>query len=1015
MKANSTIINSYRPLPFWSWNDKLNVEEIRHQVQEMHKAGLGGFFMHARGGLKTPYLSDEWMECVIAAIEEAKKLGLSPFLYDENGWPSGFGNGVVNGLGIKYQQKFLQWEFVDSYQCNNANTIAWYQEDGSFIGKELPSNYPGKVIHCFYGVNPYYVDNLDEDVVAKFLESTHEYYVKTLPKDLLPYLKGIFTDEPQLPREGFPWSWGVLKAYKEHCQRDLLCDLCCLFLDLPNSSFVRVSFWQVVTKLFRDSYIKQISLWCKKHDWILTGHHLAEECPLDQIPANGSLMAQYSSYDIPGTDHLCRIKPDLVVMKQLVSVANQLGKERILTESFGLAGWNLNFHGMHWIYHQQLTCGINLLCQHLSSYSLEGLRKRDYPGSYFIHQPWWKDYSVVNDHFAFAGAMIGCGIANTQLAIIHPLSTGWCNYNGDTRSKEANYYNSQLTYLTEQMMESFREFHFVDEIIFEEFGSVSDDVLKVGCCSYKVVIIPPLTNLSSKLFEELKRFSQNGGKIIVIQNDLEKNKLTIDGINADKESYDFFFNLEHARDVKEVVTLLDNYLLPTIKIYENNLKTNAFTGICRDIDLPLSFRKGKFYLIANCDYFEKHNVEIFLPDYGSCVEIISNDGRDSSVVANAKKCNGYWQISYFFAEGEGVMFFLPEDEKDSTKKIITLNDVYSLPVIKDISQGFTFTSIPNNLLLMDRCYYKFDDSDWIYDDVSVIHGRYLKRKKDSQLTMKFSFEIKENFNLDEDLYLIIERPLKYQFTFNDKPFIPIIEGILFDQAFKCIKLPKLLKYGSNNLTLTTVLHESCETWEILEKAQKFETEYNKLTFESEVENIYLYGNFTVQHQGEVEILDRDAFRFNGKFAISSFDIAKQVNLSNTILDGYPFFAGKMRLKNTFNLTLNEVKKIKQLRLNLLGANSVKVVINGVETSLLYTGTLVVNVVGLLKENDNVIEIELTSSLRNLLGPHHLAEGESYKVTTLSFSKEANAIGWQGPEFVEGYCCVGFGLSNLNFI
>ena len=28
MKANSTIIDSYRPLPFWSWNDKLNVEEM---------------------------------------------------------------------------------------------------------------------------------------------------------------------------------------------------------------------------------------------------------------------------------------------------------------------------------------------------------------------------------------------------------------------------------------------------------------------------------------------------------------------------------------------------------------------------------------------------------------------------------------------------------------------------------------------------------------------------------------------------------------------------------------------------------------------------------------------------------------------------------------------------------------------------------------------------------------------------------------------------------------------------
>ena len=51
----------YRPIPFWSWNDKLDPEELRRQIREMKKAGLGGFFMHARGGLQTAYLSDEWM------------------------------------------------------------------------------------------------------------------------------------------------------------------------------------------------------------------------------------------------------------------------------------------------------------------------------------------------------------------------------------------------------------------------------------------------------------------------------------------------------------------------------------------------------------------------------------------------------------------------------------------------------------------------------------------------------------------------------------------------------------------------------------------------------------------------------------------------------------------------------------------------------------------------------------------------------------------------------------------
>lgn len=82
----------FRPVPFWSWNDRLDIPELRRQIREMHAAGIGGFFMHARSGLRTRYFSGEWFEAVKACIEEAAKLGMEPWLYDENGWPSGFGN-----------------------------------------------------------------------------------------------------------------------------------------------------------------------------------------------------------------------------------------------------------------------------------------------------------------------------------------------------------------------------------------------------------------------------------------------------------------------------------------------------------------------------------------------------------------------------------------------------------------------------------------------------------------------------------------------------------------------------------------------------------------------------------------------------------------------------------------------------------------------------------------------------------------------------------------------------------
>ena len=57
-------------------------------------------FMHARGGLRTEYMGEEWFENVEAAIDEARTLEMHPWAYDENGWPSGFGSEWFWKFGI---------------------------------------------------------------------------------------------------------------------------------------------------------------------------------------------------------------------------------------------------------------------------------------------------------------------------------------------------------------------------------------------------------------------------------------------------------------------------------------------------------------------------------------------------------------------------------------------------------------------------------------------------------------------------------------------------------------------------------------------------------------------------------------------------------------------------------------------------------------------------------------------------------------------------------------------------
>ena len=74
--------SQFRGAPFWAWNGKLDPEELRRQIRHMYNMGLGGFFMHSRVGLDTPYLSGEWMDCIDACADEADKLGMRAWLYD---------------------------------------------------------------------------------------------------------------------------------------------------------------------------------------------------------------------------------------------------------------------------------------------------------------------------------------------------------------------------------------------------------------------------------------------------------------------------------------------------------------------------------------------------------------------------------------------------------------------------------------------------------------------------------------------------------------------------------------------------------------------------------------------------------------------------------------------------------------------------------------------------------------------------------------------------------------------
>jgi hypothetical protein len=85
----------YSSGPLWTWNDNLTEQHIRLTMRDLASQKVKQVWVHPRPGLLTPYLSPEWFRLWKIALDEAEKLDMNVWIYDENSYPSGFAGGLV--------------------------------------------------------------------------------------------------------------------------------------------------------------------------------------------------------------------------------------------------------------------------------------------------------------------------------------------------------------------------------------------------------------------------------------------------------------------------------------------------------------------------------------------------------------------------------------------------------------------------------------------------------------------------------------------------------------------------------------------------------------------------------------------------------------------------------------------------------------------------------------------------------------------------------------------------------
>ena len=554
--------SEYRAAPFWSWNCKLEREELLRQLDVLKEMGMGGAHMHVRTGMATPYLSDEFMDLVQACVEKCRQEGMLAWLYDEDRWPSGAAGGLVT-KEEQYRARHLLFTATpysetrtdgashemsgNPSRSNGGHLLACYDislDENGCLARALridpQAQAQGQKWYAYVETdlpNPWYndqtyVNTLDPAAIRRFLEVTHERYFEAVGKDFGGLVPAIFTDEPQFSRKsclGFaaqakdvilPWSDDVPETFRQAWGEDLLAHLPELIWELPDGqvSLVRYHYHDHIAERFASAFADQCGDWCAKHGLMLTGHMMEEPTLLSQTAALGEAMRSYRSFQLPGIDMLCGWW-EFTTAKQAQSAVHQYGRPGMLSELYGVTGWAFDFRGHKLHGDWQAALGVTVRVPHLSWVSMKGEAKRDYPASINYQSPWWSSYSLVEDHFARVNAAMTRGKPLVRVGVIHPVESYWLHWGPEEQTHGIRQQlEDQFQNITRWLLLGGIDFDFICESLLPTQCAHGSAPLQVGEMAYDAILVPGCETLRGTTLERLEAFQAAGGRLIFLGN-----------------------------------------------------------------------------------------------------------------------------------------------------------------------------------------------------------------------------------------------------------------------------------------------------------------------------------------------------------------------------------------------------------------------------------------------------------------------------------------------------------------
>jgi hypothetical protein len=976
----------YSSAPLWVWNDMLTEEQIVDTLRDLAGQNVKQVFVHPRPGLMTPYLSADWFRLWKVALKEAERLDMNVWIYDENSYPSGFAGGFVpdampesrgKGLEIREQQTPLTLNddcvavlrpVQDRYEDVTKQAKAGQLADGKYLVASLrwarTSPWHG---------GKFYVNLLTPGVTEKFLAITLDAYTREIGDQYGQRVPGVFTDEPEiLPAGGLPWADDLPEVFQRRWRYDLITNLPSLVRPVGDWKQVRHDYLQVLLELFIERWAKPYHDYCAEHGLEFTGHYWEHEWPNSLMSPDN--MAMYAWHQRPAIDILMNQYSEDVhaqfgnvrSVKELSSVANQLGAARTLCEAYGAGGWDLRFEDMKrigdWIY----VLGVNTLDQHLSYITIRGARKRDHPQSFSYHEPWWQDYHVLASYFTRLSFILSQGRQVNRILVIEPTTTAWM-YQGDPKQKEiGDRFQALLVALERAQV----EYDIGCENILARDGSAEGASLRIYKASYDTVVLPPLTeNLNCETMDLLEVYSKAGG-VVLYSGDVPAR---VDGRPSDRAAIASRQPGWKRVEVPELPAAL-------LARSESGFAIKREAG-----------DKGNLFhhrrVVEDGEFVFLVNTSMDAPSTGTIMSKARSVERWDAAAGGTwaypfEKTKTGVKAAFTLPPCGSQLLFLSQKARTPRKQpihftnvvgpttelqIVPLEDnVLTLDYVDITAGGET----KKNLYFYRASQFAFAQNGLPrnpWDSSVQFKDELISREFDPNSGFEATYRFTIEEQLPERLSIVIERPDLYTITCNGTNVAAGDNTWWLDKAFGRIDITKAAQLGENVVTI---------------QAAPF-------TIYHELESAYVLGTFRLK-------------AVDSGFVILG-ESEPALALGSWKGQGYPFYSAGVSYSGNFTVSSRRANK-HIVELGKWYGSVAEVFVNGKSAGYIACRPWRCDVTKLIKRGTNTIEVRVIGTLKNTLGPHHSGtlRGSAWPA---SFQKAPE----NGPPAGNSYDTIDYGL------